>query len=321
MRVSYKETAQIADSMAELLGSGVHPERMFDVIQRYRSKRARRALETVREAVGEGLPFHEGFRRSAWAWPPYFVEMTRCAEMAGQLQVGLREGAEHFREMAQVRRALFKLWFNPVAILVGGWIVLTILLWLKKGPTPALMFLAGWLSASVPIACVVVGFLYLPPLRRMLDAAAIHIPNIGEMVRDLACYQFTTCFNYLYIGAVSAPEIVRSAARAVGNSYISRRLAKTAEEVEKGLPFGDSLEPAAYWPANYIASLREAEGAGQLQAVLSRLARERKEALADRVYVTRHFIEPWILYGTAMSITLTIFTYWPFLSPWKTVPL
>ncbi len=275
MRVSYKETAQIADSMAELLGAGVHPERIFDLLQRYRSKRARRALQIVRETVGQGLPFHEGFRRSAWAWPPYFVEMTRCAEMAGQLQAGFREGAIHFRKMAQIKRAIFKLWFSPLMIIVAFWIATALIL----GPG----YLVAQAQSCAPLALVILGFIYVPPLRRILDCTIIHIPFLGEIARDLALYQFTICFNYLYIGAVSAPEIIRSAARAVGNSEISRRIAGTASRVEKGSSFADALRPAFWWPSGYIESIAVAEEAGQLQEILERLAQQHKEVLESRL--------------------------------------
>ncbi len=298
MRLSYKETAQIAESMSELLRSGIQSERLFAVMLRYRSKRSRKALETVRDAVREGLPFHEGFLRSAWAWPPYFVEMARCAEMAGQLQAGFREGAEHFRQMAQVKRAVFKLWFNPVMIVAAFWIAATALV----GPS----FLMGRLQTWVPIVMVILGFLYLPPLRRMLDRAVIHLPLIGEIARDLALYQFTMCFNYLYIGAVSAPEIVRSAARAVGNSEISRRITGAATQVERGTSFAEALKPAYWWPGGYIESIALAEEAGQLQDVLQRLAQQRKEALESRVDKVRRVLEPLAFYAALAAFAVAV---------------
>ncbi len=306
MRVSYRETSQIAYSMAELLQAGIQSDRLFAVLLRYRSRRSRKALETVRETVREGLPFHEGFRRSAWAWPPYFIELIRCAEMAGQLQAGFHEGAEHFRQMAQVKRAVFKLWFNPLMIVVAFWVATAALLGVFRGAGDAEMYLFGKVKSCLPPVLVLLGFIHLPPLRHLLDQAVIHIPFIGEIVRDLSLYKFTTCFNYLYIGAVSAPEIVRSAARAIGNSEISRRITGAAARVEKGSPFAEALRPAYWWPSGYIESIAVAEEAGQLQDTLQRLAHQRKELLESRVDKVRRVLEPLVFYVSVTAFAFAV---------------
>lgn len=308
MRVSYRETALIAESMAELLRSGVPTARIFGVLLAHRrSRRAREALDEVRRHVEAGNNFYEGFAARPRVWPRYFIELIRCSERAGVLYEGFREGAEHFRKLARVRRAAHMMWMSPVVIIVFGWLIRFVLWWAIADLGLALMFGRGCVSAALPVLAVVLLFLYVPPLRELVDRAALGIPVISETVRDLSLYRFTMCFKYLYIGAVPAREIVALAANAVGNTFISRQLRSAAEQVGSGATFAESLGPKMRWPEGFVAQLSQGEISGKLSTVLEDLARQRKEALETRVEVVRKIVEPVVAYVTITAIAWTVF--------------
>jgi len=217
--------------MSELLGAGVQSDRLFGVLLRYRSKRARRALRPCATPCRRA-PYYEGFLRSGRAWPRYFVEMLRCAEMAGQLQAGFREGAEHFREIAEVKRTMFRLWFNPWQSSSAAGLSSRFCCSSERGrrrrqDTSCSGSPAHRSDQPRP------GFLHLRSLRRMVDAVIIHVPNLGEMARDLACYQFTTCLRFLYIGP-SPPRRWYAARPAPSATPTSRAPSRTRRKMWRG---------------------------------------------------------------------------------------
>ena len=69
MRISYRETAWIADNLARLLEAGIPLERVFEKVHKYcRSGRAREAVAALRDAVVGGRTFYEGLAARSKAW-------------------------------------------------------------------------------------------------------------------------------------------------------------------------------------------------------------------------------------------------------------
>ena len=303
MRISFRETAGIAEDLAELLAAAIPLPRTFELVYKHcRSQRARVAVAALRDAVMDGRKFHEGLRDARRVWPPYFIELVRCAETAGMLHAGFAEGADHFRRLGRARLSAHKLWLVPACITVFAWLCIICMWTWFGGIGRGFDVFYGYVRFSAPIVFVVLAVVYVPPLRRLLDAVLLGLPLISETVRDLCLYQFTSCFRYLYIGAVRAPEIVRYAAAAAGNSVLRRKLSAAAGAVEEGKKFAEALAPVMRWPGGYINELRTGEISGQLEAVLNQLAEERKEALEARVAAVRAVTDRLFAFAAMMAI-------------------
>lgn len=290
-----------------MLGAGVSLDRTFAVLLRYRrSRAARRALQALEAAVMDGRTFYEGLCDRRAAWPPHFIEVVRCSERAGMLADGLAEAAEHFRGLVRAQRSAHMLWFAPVAITLFGWLVICVLWTAFVGPRRGLEQFVTYLCLASPVTMLVLAFVRLPPLRRLVDAAVLHVPVVGETVRDLAIYQFTICLRYLYIGGVSAVQMVQGAAGAVGNRVVRDRLRSSAVNLESGHTFAEALAHSVEWPPHYIESIATAEESGQLETVLGRLAEERRDALEHRVNIVRQFTDRAAAFLTTLSIIQAI---------------
>ena len=306
MRLSCKETAHIAQMLGQMLRAGLSLDRIFEVIARHRSRRGVEAVEAVRRAVQDGRSFYEGFKARSDLWPRYFIELIRCSEIAGQLYAGFEEGAEHFRKIGHMTRAANTLWLNPLIILSFGWVVNFCLIAWFKGLNEGFNYLVILSFALLPPLLTILAFLLIPPLRLLLDRLLLVIPFAAETVLQLGIYQFTTCFRYLYIGAVSAQEIVRLAAGAIGNSYMRDRVMGAAERVAQGRSFAEALADRIHWPPDYIETLSNAEISGQLESVLNTLAEEQQFTLELRIRTIRGIVERILFYVVVISIVVTI---------------
>jgi len=192
MRLSSEQTARIAEALAELMHAGVPTGRMFTVLlRRPPSSRVREALEVVRRHVDAGRTFYEGFAARPALWPRYLIELVRGAERAGMLVEAFREAADHFRRLARVQRAAHRLWRNPVAIILFGWLIRGLLRLYFLGAGSALLFWVGRLRYAAPVVAAALVVLYVPEVRRWVDRLSLHVPLVAEMVRDLSHYQFT----------------------------------------------------------------------------------------------------------------------------------
>lgn len=303
MRISYRETAWIAENMAQLLEAAIPLERTFELVRKHcRTNRTCAAIDALRDTVMDGRTFYEGLLAARKAWPAYFIELVRCAEMAGMLHAGFAEGADHFRQLGRVRMSAHKLWLVPVSITVFGWVCIICMWTWFFGIGRGFEVFLGYVRFSAPMVFIVLSCIYVPPLRQALDAVLLGLPLITETVRDLCLYQFTSCFRYLYIGALRAPDIVRYASGAVGNSVLRRKLGAAAEAVEAGSKFAEALAPVTHWPGGYINELESGEVSGSLETILNKLADERKEALEQRVAAIRAVTDRIFGFATVMAI-------------------
>jgi len=309
MRLSSEQTARIADAFAELMHAGVPTGRMFTVLlRRPPSSRAREALEVVWRHVGEGRTFYEGFAARPALWPRYLIELVRAAERAGMLVEGFREAADHFHRLARVQRAAHRLWRNPVAVVLFGWLIRALLRLYFLGAGSALLFCAGRLRYAAPVVAAVLVALYVPEGRRWVDRLCLHVPLVAEMVRDLSLYQFTRCLHLLYVGAVGPAEAVRLAANAMSNRHLAAQIAPAAEDVRRGMKFSEALAGRrVLWPGDFIARLSQGEVAGQIEPVLARLAQDRRDALETRAAAVRQVLDRLVAAVTFLAITFEIY--------------
>jgi type II secretory pathway component PulF len=305
--ISYRETAMMAEQMSALLGAGVPMERIFAILKRgCRREKMREAIETVEAHVAGGKTFYEGFAARAHLWPRYFVEMVRCAELAGQLQAGLGEAAEHFRQLGIVRRKAHMVWISPALIIMFGWVCIIAAYAWFQGPASGWYKLCSYAPRPLPFLILAAVWMYVPPAKQLLDSLLLSLPAVGGVFRDLALYQFTTCFRYLYIGAVSAPDMLHYASLAVTNTSISHSLAPASTRVEEGTRFAEALAPCLHWPNGYIEELHVAEISGNLETSLAKLAAQRREALDTRVNAIRQVVDRLVGYATMLTVAWTI---------------
>jgi type II secretory pathway component PulF len=308
LRIGHRETARIAEQMAVLLNAGVPSERLFKTLLRHRrGPRVRAALRTLRDMVQSGDRFYDGFAARAALWPPYFLELVRCAELAGRLQAGLEEASEHFKLMAAVRRRAQMVWISPAVIIVFGWVCISAAYAWYRGPAAGLAKWAGYLSAAAPFVLGGLAWRYVPPVKRLLDGVLLVVPAVGGVFRDLALYQFTSCFRYLYLGAISAPDILRHAGRAATNAHIRHRLRRAPERIEGGARFAEALGPLLDWPAGYVEALHVGEESGELDAALAKLAEERRAALEHRVRAIRAVVDRVVAYAVIVTIVVELY--------------
>ncbi len=306
-RVSDAETSQIAESMARLLEAAVPHSRMFALLLgAQRSAAARRGLEAVRDHVAAGRSFYDGFRARGRLWPRYFVELIRCAEMAGRLPEALDEAAAHFKGMARLRRTAHMMWLGPAIILAFGAFVRMMLRLYFAGTKDTLALLRDEALFILPLVAVILLFVCAAPLRRIVDRILLAIPVVSETMRDLAVCQFTRCFQLLYAGGATPQTVVRLAANAVGNTHYRQRLRSAADEVAQGAAFSDAIEPRAQWPAGYMDNFRAAETSGEIETELEHLARRVRQDLELRIEAARRITQRIAAFAVMMAVAFEV---------------
>ena len=271
MRASYGQTAEIAEHLGSLLRAGLPTENIFSVLQRRKRPRAiRRAIEGLREAVMNGRTYYEGLQSHGHVWPEWFKQLIHCSETTGALHAGFEEGAQRLHELgrlqrrhphgvAQSPRSLslgggWRMWFSSPLFSAGAGMGIP-----RRSTTAKLYF-----ASPLPPLCAFIS----GPIRVAMDRITLELPLLSETVRDVSLYRFTICFRALYMGGLSAVEMIRLAAQSVGNSALRKRLASAVASLEAGRTFAEALEPCVRWPDGFIPRIDEAEQSGQLAPTL-----------------------------------------------------
>src|SRR5262245_55400852 len=128
MPISTRSLIQLCHRVGTAVASGVDSRRVWEMEERHASGALKDALGTIRQHVASGSTVAEGMQASSGYFPPLFLAMVAVGEQTGRLDEVLRRLAEHYEQLARMRRnfwlgiawPLFEL---TVAVLVIGLVI------------------------------------------------------------------------------------------------------------------------------------------------------------------------------------------------------
>src|SRR5206468_3914208 len=129
------------------------------------------------------------------------------------------------------------------------------ILWLVGGLAVAAFFGSRWLKS--------------PRGAEMGDAMVLRIPVLGGIFRRFAITQFTRSLATLLGGGTPLVPALENAAAAVGNRYVSRRVADVIPRVREGGELWRALEGTGIFTNLTIEMIKVGEASGALEEMLS----------------------------------------------------
>jgi hypothetical protein len=126
--ISSRSLIQLCHRVGTAVHSGVDARQVWEMEERHASGPLREALGAIRQQVDAGATVAEGMQASNGYFPPMFVAMVAVGEQTGKLDEVLRRLAEHYEQLARMRRMF---WFGiawplfelTVAVLVIGLVI------------------------------------------------------------------------------------------------------------------------------------------------------------------------------------------------------
>lgn len=293
---SVREKAVFANKLATLVDAGVPIVRGIDLMaSQQKGSLFRRALQSVRDNVSEGLTLAGAMRR----WPKVFdritVPMVEAGEAGGVLDETLRRLAKLLEDNAKVRDQLRGAMIYPVAVFI---IAILVFLGMTIFIVPIFADLYASLKAELPwftqvmvdvsellrspfslivivvlvVAIWIFGLFYRTPSgRRIVDRFLLKLPLFGDLVLKSSTAQFCRTFSALTKAGVpilSSLEIVKDT---TSNSIISDAILRSKDDVVSGIPLSDALLRQGVLPTMALSMLAIGEETGEVDKMLSKV--------------------------------------------------
>ena len=294
--VSSAHIVFITQELATLLGAGLPLDRALSLIVNLANAGvARNFLTRVLERVRSGATLADALERHKNVLPSFYVGMLRAGEAAGNLEGVLKRLAEILARGQALRETVRSAMYYPAIVLVVAATSITILLTAvvpefrplfdSAGaalPTSVRVIIAAgdflkqfWWALALGVCGVValLIFSYRHPAGRLhWDGLILKIPLVGDLVAKMEVVRFSRTLGTLLGGGVVALNALSIAAKTLANRVIARKVGEVAAKLKKGEGLGTPLQAAGVFPALAVQLILVGEEAGQLEAMLLRVA-------------------------------------------------
>ncbi|MFZ3044087.1 MAG: type II secretion system F family protein [Minisyncoccia bacterium] len=323
------EIIRTAKNLSAMLTAGLSISRALSVIERQSSnKRLQTIAAGLAESIKKGSSFHEALAVYPDVFPEIFVAMTRAGEESGSLSESLSVVALQMERSEELIRKIKGAMIYPAIVITAVFIV-GILMLIYVVPTLTSTFTS--LGVKVPlatriivamsdfvvnnitlviaaiIALVVGGFIFFRSKigSRMVLAAALHLPVIGELVRETYTARAARTLSSLLTAGVPVLDAL-SITKAVVHAAT---FASVIEEAEVHVKKGELLSAAFashtnLYPILMSDMLNVGEETGKVGEMLKQIAEFYEEDVAQKTKDLSTIIEPilMLVIGTFVGI-------------------
>lgn len=275
-------------------------------------------LEKIHREVAQGTPIHVACRFFGKQFPPHLAAVVSAGEASAQLPESIRALAAHVSDNAELRRTARRALIYPVVVMIATTALIGFLL---GGVVP--QFAAIFASLHLPLPAVTValigvsefvrngwpaiiagsvgavalaGVLARSPRGRFLrDAALLHLPVLGDVVRHLATARFAAHCRLLHEAGIPLLDALRTGAELTGNAVMASQLEAARARVAVGQPLYTALPKKHAFPGFIVPALKSGETTGQLGAALRHIEDYAASRARERLATALALLEPVLL--------------------------
>ena len=299
--LSTNERAMVTRQLATLIGAALPVEEALMAVSRQSEKATIQSMMlTVRAKVMEGFSLANSLAEYPKAFPSLHRATVAAGESAGHLDLVLNRLAD-FTEAQQESAARIKqaliypviLFVLTIAILAGllGYVVPDIvkvfadseqeLPWLTTAVISASEFIVDY-GLVLLIAIVLMGLgirqlLTLPALRLNWHRQLLGLPIIGKLSRGTNTAQFASTLSILSSSGVPLVEAMRIAGEVLSNIWLRNLVSDATVKVSEGSSLSSALERSGHFPPMMLHMIASGESSGELDEMLSRVARHQQQ--------------------------------------------
>lgn len=311
------EIIQTAKNLSAMLSAGLSISRALSVIERQSSNKSLKVIATgLSDAVRKGASFHESLAAYPKVFPEIFVAMVRAGEESGSLSDSLTVVALQMERSEELIRKIRGAMIYPV-IVITAVVIVGILMLIYVVPTLTSTFTA--LGAKVPLATRVIvamsdfvvahvsivflgfiafvvgiiAFVRSAVGSRIVLGVALHIPVIGELVRETYAARASRTLSSLLSAGVPVLEALSITKEVVHADIFAKVVGEAEEHVRKGELLSTSFsEHSKLYPILMSDMLAVGEETGKVAEMLKQIAEFYEGDVAQRTKDLSTIIEP-----------------------------
>ncbi len=295
-KLKTKDLVLISRQLASLLSAGITVVRALDMLyQQVESKKAKKCIGEVYEAVQSGRSLSEAFKEQKGVVPNIMISMISAGEESGRLDEIMERLAEHFQKDAKLKNKISSAMVYP-KILAGltGAVSIGLLTFLVPkiantikdlgGDLPALT--KGLIALSYSLTHyfyiyigVIVGIVYIFKMWKSSESGGLQwsklmltMPVVGKATKMNAAARFTRTVSTLLKSGISVLTAVEITEKSLDNLILEQKLAEARTEIRKGQSLSKSIRGITEFPPMIYAMVAIGEESGTLDTILNKAA-------------------------------------------------
>ena len=315
-RVGAKNLAVFTRQFSVMIDAGLPLVQCLDILgNQEEDKNFAAVILQTRSDVESGASLADAMRRHPKTFDPLFTNMIAAGEAGGILDTILKRLATYIEKAVKLAGQVKSAMIYPIAVIVIAGGVVGIILW-KVIPTFAALF--SGLGADLPLPTRVVIALsnnlvkFFPFLfigagliayafrqyyvtdagRRVVDAAMLKAPVLGNILRKIAVARFCRTLSTLISSGVPILDGLEITAKTSGNSIIEDAVMVTRTSIERGETISAPLREQGVFPSMVTQMISVGEATGALDAMLAKIADFYEEEVDTAVAGMLTLLEP-----------------------------
>lgn len=323
------EIIQMAKNISAMLTAGLSISRALSVIERQSSNKNLKAITTgLSESIRKGASLHEALAGYPRVFPEIFVAMVQAGEESGSLSDSLQVVALQMERSEELARKIKGAMIYP-SIVVTAVVIVGVLMLIYVVPTLTSTFtslgvqvplatriivaLSNFMVAHVALVFLTLVLLFIGILAfirsnigsKIILAGALHLPVIGELVRETYAARLSRTLSSLLSAGVPVLEALAITKAVVHADSFARVVTEAEEHVKKGEPLSASFaEHTNLYPILMSDMLTVGEETGNVATMLKQIAEFYEEDVAQKTKDLSTIIEPilMLVIGTFVGI-------------------
>jgi len=317
--LSVRELSLITRQLATLIAAGIPiEEALLAVSKQSENPKSKAMLIAIRSKVMEGYSLANSFAEFPRAFPGLYRSTVAAGEAAGHLDLVLNKLADYTESQQESRAKIQQAMVYPIilflltiSILAGllGYVVPDIVkVFADTGQElPALTVFIITLSDIVKdfglmivilVALIVFGIrraLTVKPIRLAYDRRLLHLPLIAKMSRGMNVSQFASTLSILSSSGVPLVEAMKISGQVLSNTWLRQKVSEGTVSVSEGSSLNVALEQSGYFPPILLHMIASGEASGELDDMLSRVAKSMQQDVEVLLSVLLSLFGPFML--------------------------
>ena len=326
------EIAAFTRQMATLVKAGIPlADALGALVEQVNNVRFKAPLSEVRSAVNEGSSFGDALAKHPKLFDDLFVSMVRAGEVAGNLDEVLTRLADFLESSQKLKSKVQSAMIYPAVMVVVSSLIMVVLM-VKVVPNITSMFKqqgktlpinTRMLIATSDFArnywwllllLVVGGFIAFGKWtgskdgRQVWDRFVLRLPVVGELIRTINVGRFARTLGTMLQSGVPMLRALETGKQIVGNVLLQQAIDDAKRAVTEGESLAQTFKKSGQFPATMIHMVAVGEKAGQLEAMLARVAETYESEVDTKLSRLTALLEPLMLVVMGGAVAFIVFS-------------
>ncbi len=319
-KIKPKDIALFTRQLSTMLISGIPIAQAFDIVGKgHENPSVQQLVGSIKQDVESGTSLTQALGKYPLYFDALYCNLVAAGEQAGILDNILDKLATYKEKIEAIKGKIKSALFYPTSVVVVAFIITAVLLVfvipqfesLFKGfgaDLPALTkmvialsrgFQDWWWAIVGSIVGTVVAIAYAykrsPAMQHTLDRTLLRAPIIGAIVKKATIARYARTLATMFAAGVPLVEALDSVAGAAGNRVYYEGTLKVKNDVSTGMQLQAAMNSTGLFPNMVIQMVAIGEEAGELDAMLGKVADFYEREVDDAVAGLSSLLEPIIM--------------------------